>query len=138
MRRRLFIGGHTERDIARVIGDVTRQRIGQTIRHELRNGARHRELLAEEAFAVHVTRLEMLLRACWVKAVAGDLRAIETARRLLESEARLYRLDETPIGVISPPAEQLMVEVEDVAESDELSTYRSRHRRHRDTEPPGL
>lgn len=44
--------------------------------------------------ALHLARLERLLLAAWPRATAGDLDAIDTCRRLLDSVAKLLGLDE--------------------------------------------
>ena len=52
---------------------------------------------------VHAERLERLIEAGWEAAVAGDLDAIETCRKLLADTARLLGL-ERPVRVqIDPP-----------------------------------
>lgn len=80
-------------------------------------------------------RLETLIRAVWPKVMDGDLKAVEVARRVLEQQARLYRLEEQRMGAIPPMAEQF-VDDEDPDELDELARYRLRHRRR--PEPGGL
>jgi hypothetical protein len=45
-----------------------------------------------EAHNIWVLRTEALLRAVMPRAVAGDLRAIETCRRILQQQARYYGL----------------------------------------------
>lgn len=45
-----------------------------------------------EQTALQAARLEQLLSVVWVPAMAGDLRAADTATRLLDRQARLFRL----------------------------------------------
>lgn len=48
--------------------------------------------LSRQARHLYALRLESLLRSAWPKALAGDLKAAEHCRRLLEQEARLWGL----------------------------------------------
>ncbi|MGO9033064.1 hypothetical protein [Mycobacterium sp.] len=52
-----------------------------------------RDLLGRSAAAVYVMRLEAMLRVAMPKALAGDLKAAEHCRRVLDQEARLYGLN---------------------------------------------
>jgi hypothetical protein len=98
---RLFISGCSEGEISRWV-DLTAQRVHQIIRAGLKRSARHHRLLDDEALAVYIARLETLVRAVWPKVMAGDLRAVEVARRVLAQQARLYRLEERVDAI--PPA----------------------------------
>lgn len=48
---------------------------------------------AAEAQALEAARLDDLQRACWQQAMSGNLKAIETARRISESRRKLFGLD---------------------------------------------
>lgn len=120
---RLFISGCSEYEISRAVG-VTRQRCHQIIRAGIERSARHHRLLDDQALTVYVSRLEVLLKAVWPKAIAGDLRAIEQARRVLAAQARLFRLEER-IDAVRPMVE--LVDEDDVVVGDELSVFRRRH-----------
>jgi hypothetical protein len=130
----LFIAGNNEVEIARAV-DLTAQRVHQIIKAELKNAARHRELLTDQALAIYVTRLETLIKAVWPVVVqreneAARLKGIEVARRLLEQQARLYDLEEDRMPALPPMSEQdLGMDDESVDPRDELTRYRQRHRR---------
>jgi hypothetical protein len=130
-----FLAGHSEREIGRSVG-LTGQRVHQIIQAELKNAARHRDLLTNEALAVYTTRLETLLKAVWPKVLAQDLKAVEVARRLMEQQARLYDFQEQP-SAIPPIAEQeLLDDVDGKGQPvDELTRFRMKHRRPADDDP---
>lgn len=48
---------------------------------------------ADELRELESRRLDRLLLAVWQQALAGDLKAVETARRLLDQRARLWGLN---------------------------------------------
>ncbi len=77
---------------------------------------------------MYIAHLEMLLKACWPKALAGDLKAIEVARRVLAAQARLFHLEEC-VGQ-RPLCEEELVDDEDFG--DELVRFRRRHQRRGD------
>lgn len=122
----LFVAGTSEREIGRIVG-LSGQRVHQIIQKELKEGSRHRQLLTDSALAVYTTRLEVLIRAVWPKVVQGDLKAVEVARRLMESQSRLYNLEEERVGAIPPISEQDLLG-DAPPEVDELSAFRARHR----------
>lgn len=125
----LFIAGHSERDIGRVVS-LTGQRVHQIIKAELKNAARHHQLLNDQALAIYITRLETLIKAVWPGVAKQDLKAVEVARRLLEQQARLYDLEEDRMPGLPPMAENDLADDESGADPrDELLKYRMRHRR---------
>lgn len=124
----LFLAGHSEREIGKAV-NLTGQRVHQILRNELKNDARHRQLVTDEALALYSQRLDFLLRATWPKVVQQDLKAIETARRVLEQIGRLYDIEEERVGAL-PPANQLLDDSNDPR--DELAKYRQRHARQGD------
>jgi hypothetical protein len=132
----LMIGGASEYAIARQVG-LTRARVNAILKREIARGETHRELLRDEARAIQVGRLETLIRAVWPAAVGGDLRAIETARKVAEQEARL--LGVMPGAAAAPPVsdEELEFDLSNPDDVDELAAYRRRIRRRRD-EDKGL
>ena len=85
----MFIAGKSELEIAKAV-DTDRSMINRLLKESLKETAKHRELLNNQALSVYVTRLETLIEAAWVKVEEGDLKAIEVARRLLEQQAKLY------------------------------------------------
>jgi hypothetical protein len=128
-----FIAGHSEWDIGRSVG-LSGPRVHQIIKAELKNAARHRQLLTDEALGIYVARLETLLKACWPKVLQQDLKAIEVARRLMESQARLYDLEEERVGAIPPMGEQELLSDDNPANLDELTKFRMQRGRRTGTE----
>ena len=57
---------------------------------------------------IQMRRLELLIRACWGEAIAGDTGAIEQARKLLGDQIRVMGIE---VKVAETPAETNMDEV---------------------------
>jgi hypothetical protein len=62
------------------------------VRRQMSGTAQRRNLLTDEAMAVHTERLESLFASAYAKAVSGNVRAGEQCRRLLDQMARVYGL----------------------------------------------
>lgn len=62
------------------------------VRRQMSGTAQRRNLLTDEAMAVHTERLESLFAAAYAKAVTGNVRAGEQCRRLLDQMARVHGL----------------------------------------------
>lgn len=122
-----FIGGASEREIGRSVG-LTGQRIHAIIRRELKRGTRHRQMLAEQALDVYISRLDVMLKATWPKAATGDIRAIDLARRLCEQEARALGVGAGAGAAVSVPAStDLEFDPDDPDEMNELERYRRKY-----------
>ena len=126
----MFISGHSENEIAKAV-DTDRSLVNRVLKECLKDTARHRELLNNQALSVYVTRRETLIQAAWDKVEEGDRKAIEVARRLLENQARLYGL--SGVGAAAPTSRTPIPplsdqELENPEEpEDELAAYRQRH-----------
>lgn len=123
-----FFAGWSEREIARhhSVG-LTGGRVHQIIDEEMKKLAGRHDLLSDQALPMYIERLETLLKATWPKAVSGDLKAVEVARRLLEQQARLWNLEEEgKLPALPPMSDQ---ELEDDENADQLSAYRARRQR---------
>jgi hypothetical protein len=128
----LFIAGNSEKEIARAVG-LTGVRVNQIIRRELKNAARHHQLLTDQALAIYTTRLETLIQRTWPGVLKQDYKAIELARRLLDQQARLYDLEEERLPGLPPMTDQELIEdTHGIDPRDELAKYRLRHRRRSD------
>jgi hypothetical protein len=128
-----FIGGASEYAIARQVG-LTRARVNAILKREIGRGTQHRELLRDEARAVQIGRLETLIRAVWPAAIRGDLRAIETARKVCEAEARVCGVGAGAAGAPRVPADDdidIEFDGDDPLDQDELARYRRARRRRR-------
>lgn len=113
---RLAIAGVPYREIgARPDVQLSHQTVGDIVHKELQKGAK--SPLYEMASTVYLERLENLLRAVWPRAISGDLKAVEAARRILSNEARFFRILEG--------AEPDWGDEDDL---DELEAYRLRRR----------
>jgi hypothetical protein len=62
------------------------------IQRQMSRTAQRRDVLTDEAMAVHIERLETLFAGAYAKAVSGDVRAGEHCRRLLDQMARVHGL----------------------------------------------
>ncbi|MDT0377241.1 hypothetical protein RM572_00425 [Streptomyces sp. DSM 42041] len=66
----------------------------------------------EEMRTLQQLRTDRLLAAVWAKAIKGDLKAVETALKLMERHAKLYGLDAP--SRVSVDAERLGSEIGDL------------------------
>lgn len=122
-----FFAGWSEREIARHNSvQLTPGHVHWVITRELKKLAGRHELLSDKALPMYIERLETLLKAAWPKAIQGDLKAIETARRLLEQQGRLWNLEEEGRLPSAPPAAD---PEEDEGEVNELAAFRARRAR---------
>lgn len=126
---RYFIAGVSEREIGKLV-NLTGQAVHVIIKNHLKDGARHKQLLTDEALAIYTERLDFLLRAAWGGVRNGDLKSIETARRILEQQARLYSIEDERQGIL-PPQDLLnqLPDGVDIDPRDELAKFRARHRK---------
>lgn len=123
-----FFAGWSEREIARHHSiTLTPGRVHQIIAEEMKKLAGRHDLLSDQALPMYIERLETLLKATWPKAVSGDLKAVEVARRLLEQQARLWNLEEEGKLPGIPPVSDQELDEDDTA--DQLSKYRARRQR---------
>lgn len=123
-----FFAGWSEREIARHHSvDLTPGRVHQIIAEQMKGLAQRHDMLSDQALPMYIERLETLLKATWPKAVSGDLKAVEVARRLLEQQARLWNLEEEgKLPAIPPMSDQ---ELDDDETRDQLAAYRARRQR---------
>jgi len=84
---RLFIAGATYRQIARAL-NTSIATVSRVVVKKLAEGQTRRDLLSDQALAVHTERTERLFQAHWQKALAGDHRSAEICRRILSQQER--------------------------------------------------
>jgi hypothetical protein len=125
----MFIAGRSEREIGRAV-HLTGPRVHQIIHRELDNSAQHRQLLSDEALTIYICRLETLIKAVWPAVLRGDLKAVDTARRVLAAEARLFGLE--VLGAAVPSPAELEFDPGFEQDVDELARFRRAHRRRGD------
>lgn len=89
----LAIAGWNENEIAAHV-NATPEHVVGVLTAWTNNLATRYDTHNTRATHVYAERLEVLVKASWPKAVKGDIRAVETARRLLEQQARLYGIGE--------------------------------------------
>lgn len=89
---RLFMAGATYRQIAKALNSSLAT-VSRTVATQLAAGAQRRELLSDQALAVHTERTERLFQAHWTKALGGDHRSAEICRKILAQQARLHGLE---------------------------------------------
>lgn len=90
---RLHLAGVPYRDIAERVG-ISKTMAAKIVRRDIAKDAGDRQAAfpAELALEVSLQRSEALLAASWSRAVNGDIRAIEQARRLVEGMSKLQGL----------------------------------------------
>jgi hypothetical protein len=132
----LFVAGATYEAIAATVGLKSVSRIHEIVQRELKEGAKRRGLLTDEAFAVWQERQERLFRAHWGPALASPDPANPAAEniryhsavicdRILSRIARINGL-EPEVGNLPPPTVPLPDdEDDDVAPQDELARLRA-------------
>lgn len=131
---RLFLTGNSARQIA-THPDIrlSHVAVSKIIRAELDESVKHVQLLSKEALTMHVQRMELLIRAVMPKALNAEypqqMKAAETARRLLADQARFYGID-TVEAVPQNPGQPIDPdEKDDNAPSvTALDEYRKKHR----------
>jgi hypothetical protein len=121
----MFLAGVPYRDIGRHAQvRLSAQGVHNVVVRMMAKGARRRGLLEDDAFDIHQERTETLLAANWPKALAGDVRAAELCRRVLDQQARLHGLNaRARIELLSQPIADID---DDDDEGHELEDYRRR------------
>ena len=120
---RLFIAGSSYRQIARAV-NVSLTTVHRVVQKQLAAGAKRRELLSDEALAIHTERTERLFQAHWTKALSGDHRSAELCRRILAQQARLQEAELTAQLPAPTPTAGMSGE-DDEEPQDELSKLRA-------------
>jgi len=120
---RLFIAGSSYRQIARAV-NVSLTTVHRVVQKQLAAGAKRRELLSDEALAIHTERTERLFQAHWTKALSGDHRSAELCRRILAQQARLQEAELTA-QLPAPTPTAGMSSEDDEEPQDELSKLRA-------------
>lgn len=91
---RLFLAGYSYREIGRHPKVwLSPKGVSDVVHRALREANPKHNALGTQARVMYGERLEMMLRAVWPKAVAGDLRAVAVALRILAQEARFHALE---------------------------------------------
>jgi hypothetical protein len=88
----LRLAGRTLADIGRELG-CSPQRVHAILTREMQSAQGLRKETAEELLQLELQRLDVLQAAVWDKALAGDLKAVETALRVIDRRVRLRGLD---------------------------------------------
>jgi hypothetical protein len=95
---RLFLQGASLREIGRHPRvNLSKHGVERAVERQLALDGPHRRVLAVSAQSVYVQRMEMLLRSSMPKALAGDLRAVEACRKVLEQQARFYAIHDPDV-----------------------------------------
>lgn len=121
-----FFAGWSEREIARHHSvQLTPGHVHWVINKELKKLAGRHQLLSDKAMPMYIERLESLFKVAYSKALQGDLKAVEVARRIAEQQARLWNLEEDGRMQAPPPAvnDQELEEPE-----NELAAFRAKRR----------
>lgn len=96
---RLFLAGSTYAQIAKAVGLKSTGHVHQIVKRQLYDTRVRRNLLTDQALAIHQERQERLLQAFWVEALKGDQRSAEICAKILDQQCRVYGLlKSTPAG----------------------------------------
>ena len=121
----LFLAGNTQRAIAaNPQVKLTAARVNQVIKVELDRATKDHILRNENAMLIYQARMEMLVRNALEHVSAGDLKAIEVARRLMADQAKLDGLTDGELRNPVPPMSDS--ELDGVEPADDLARYRAR------------
>ena len=90
---RLVLAGASYRDAAAAVGLRSPASVHQIMEKAL-VGETRRGLLASEAGAMFVERGEAVIRANWAAAMRGDYQASTMVLRIMDEQARVYRVYE--------------------------------------------
>lgn len=107
---------------------LTRQRVNGIINAELDSATKDQVLLNEKAMTIHVARMERLVQRAFEHVDAGELRAIEVARRLLDQQGKLFELADRQMPAGPMNDNEMSADgtvLEDTDGLDELSRYRA-------------
>lgn len=125
---RMFLAGIPYRDIGKNgLVKLSAQGVHNVIKKQMKDSAKRRDFLSDNAFDVHVERLESIFAANYSKAVSGDPKAGELCRRILDQLARVHGIIGSGSGEVPPPPR--VEDTDDDEDSDdELGEYRKRTR----------
>src|SRR5882762_4150427 len=102
----MFAEGASYREIGAAVGLRSVSGVHRIVQRELAAGARRRDVLTDDAFALWQERQETLLRAHWERATRADSpdhRSAELCRKLLTNQARVYGLGaDVPLPAPTP------------------------------------
>jgi len=123
----MFVAGFSLREIGSRV-NLTGGGVHKVVHRELKREAQHQQLASDEALSVYTKRLERLLAFAWKSASEGELKAIETCRRILEQMGRLYSIEDERQGVL-PPNNLLQDLPDELDPRDELAKFRARQQK---------
>ena len=128
----MFAEGASYREIGAAVGLRSVSGVHRIVQRELAAGARRRDVLTDDAFALWQERQETLLRAHWDRATAAtpDHRSAELCRKLLANQARVYRLGEA-VQELPGPTQKLGDDGQDDGDEPENELDRLRAKRDR-------
>lgn len=131
---RMFIAGMPYKDIgANNHVNLSAQGVHNVVKAQMKKSAQRREFIADNAYEVHMERLESLYAANYAKAVGKDtpaaerLKAGELCRRILGDLGKIHGIDASATGEAPPPRDNPDFD-DDTDEDDELGAYRKRSR----------
>lgn len=128
---RMFIAGVPYRDICTRPGiNLSVGMIHKVVKAQMKKSALRRDFIVDNAYEVHVERLESLYASNYAKAVSGtDPKAAELCRRLLGDLGKIHGLyDGAASGSQPPPRVDDGDDELDGDEEDELTAFRKRTR----------
>jgi len=98
----MHLGGFTWDVVAQEIGYTTGEDARQSVRAYLQRAAmRVSEATRAESLKKELSRLDVLQSACWSQAMSGDLKAIETSLKIINTRAKLLGLETVETGTVT-------------------------------------
>ena len=90
---RLFLAGHSYSQIGKHPKvNLSPKGVGNVVNRQLAEATPRQ--LSQHGAAIHIERLELMLRAAWPQAIQGNLKAVMVCLRVLKLEAKFHGLDD--------------------------------------------
>ena len=123
---RLYLAGYSQAEIGKKVG-LSTPRVCRIIQDQLDSISKDQLFASENRMTIFLARQEQLLRAAFEHVHAGELRAIEVARRLLAQQADIDGIgDDLIAGLIEPPMSDQELTPSDP--DDELAKFRQQRK----------
>jgi hypothetical protein len=96
------LGGFDWDVVAQEIGYTTGEDARQSVKAFLQRAAmRVSEATRKDALDKELQRLDVLQSSCWNQALSGDLKAIETSLKIINTRAKLLGLEQIQVGSVT-------------------------------------
>lgn len=117
----LMLGGKPRSEVAELLGFKHAGDVSRLVSEKFRANARYlTEMERKEMLGIALLRLEALLDAVWLDAMTGDPKAVDTARNLIATQAKISGLEQ-----VDPVVNKNLVLVMGEKEEDYIAQLRS-------------